>query len=226
MTLPTFLDTSYILSLVNTRDRFYQRARATSSLVSSPFLTTEAVLIEVGNSLSQARWRPLGAKTVNWLRHSPDIEVIPVDSLQRRAEQNQKTLDALAEDWLNQRLGLERYPDLEWREELGGWRTGIRGTTIDVYTVVGYSQVGYGPQEIADGLLPRLTIEQMHVAWRYYAEHPDEIDRILAEAQTEVSKARLYRRLGPEGYHPRSVPAKELGHDIVQDRSLERSMRS
>lgn len=80
MTLPTFLDTSYILALVNTGDRFHERARASSSLVSSPFVTTEAVLIEVGNSLSQERWRSLGVKTLNWLRHSPDIEIVPLDS--------------------------------------------------------------------------------------------------------------------------------------------------
>ena len=80
MTLPTFLDTSYILALVNTRDKFYERARATSGLVSPPFVTTEAILIEVGNALSQEKWRPLGVKTLDWLRHSPDIEVVPVDT--------------------------------------------------------------------------------------------------------------------------------------------------
>jgi predicted nucleic acid-binding protein len=80
MNVPTFLDTSYILALVNTRDTFHERARATSGLVSPPFVTTEAILIEVGNSLSQERWWPLGVKTLDWLRRSPDIEVVPVDT--------------------------------------------------------------------------------------------------------------------------------------------------
>jgi predicted nucleic acid-binding protein len=80
MTLPTFLDTSYILALVNTRDRFHERARATSRQVSPRFVTTEAVLVEVGNSLAQEKWRPLGVKTLDWLRHSPDIEIVAVDS--------------------------------------------------------------------------------------------------------------------------------------------------
>jgi predicted nucleic acid-binding protein len=80
MTLPTFLDTSYILAVVNTRDRFHERARATSSLVFPPFVTSEAVLIEIGNMFSREAWRSLGVATLNWLRHSPDIEVVPVDT--------------------------------------------------------------------------------------------------------------------------------------------------
>jgi uncharacterized protein (DUF433 family) len=134
------------------------------------------------------------------MKHTISLSEQTYRALQRQANQSQKPLDVLAEEWLKQRLDLERYPELEWREGLGGWRTGIKGTAIDVHTVIGYSQVGYSPQEIADELLPRLTIEQVHTALWYYAEYPDEIDRILAEAQTEASKARLYRRLGPDGY--------------------------
>jgi uncharacterized protein (DUF433 family) len=125
---------------------------------------------------------------------------------------------ALVEDWLKQRLDLERYPELEWREGPGGWRVGIRSTAIDVYTVVGHSQVGYSPQEIAEELLPHLTVDQVHAALRYYAEYPDEIDRILAEAQTEASKARLYRRLGPEGYR-RVTGLSEIPQVIREDRA-------
>ncbi|MBU0705529.1 MAG: hypothetical protein KKC18_16895 [Chloroflexi bacterium] len=55
-------------------------------------------------------------------------------------------MDALAESWLKQRLDLGRYPELKWRYGPGGWRVGIGDTAIDVYTVVGYSQIGYSPQ--------------------------------------------------------------------------------
>jgi uncharacterized protein (DUF433 family) len=121
-------------------------------------------------------------------------------ALQRQAEQTHQSLDTLAENWLRQHLDLERYPELEWRQGPGGWRVGIKGTAIDVYTVVGYSQAGYSPQEIASELLPRLSPEQVRAALRYYAEYPDEIEQILAESETEASKARLYRSLGPEAY--------------------------
>ena len=121
-------------------------------------------------------------------------------ALQRQAVHSRKPLDALAESWLKQHLDLERYPELEWRQEPGGWRVGIRGTAIDVYTVIGYSQAGYSPQEIADEMLPILSVGQVCTCLSYYAEYPDEIDQILAESETEPSKARLYRALGPVGY--------------------------
>ena len=54
--------------------------------------------------------------------------------------------------------------------------------------------------DIAGELLPRLSPEQVRAALRYYAEYPDEIERILAESETEASKAWLYRSLGPEAY--------------------------
>ncbi|MEE8391653.1 MAG: DUF433 domain-containing protein [Anaerolineae bacterium] len=121
-------------------------------------------------------------------------------ALQRQATRSRKPLDALIENWLKQRLDIERYPELKWRRGPGGWRVGIKNTAIDVHTVVAYSQAGYSPQEIASELLPRLSLEQVRVALGYYAEYPDEIDRILFESEDKVSKARLYRSLGPVAY--------------------------
>jgi uncharacterized protein (DUF433 family) len=118
-------------------------------------------------------------------------------ALQRQATRSRKPLDTLVEDWLRQHLDLKRYPELEWRQGAGGWRVGVKGTAIDVYTVVGYSQIGYTPQEIASELLPRLSPEQVQAALRYYAEYPEEVDRILAVSETEASQARLYRTVGP-----------------------------
>lgn len=121
-------------------------------------------------------------------------------ALQRQAGRSRQSPDTLAENWLRQHLDLEHYPELEWRQGPGGWRVSIKDTAIDVYTVVGYSHAGYSPLEIADELLPRLSPEQVRAALRYYAEYPEEIERILAESETEASKAWLYRSLGPEAY--------------------------
>lgn len=121
-------------------------------------------------------------------------------ALQRQATRSRKQLDALAESWLKQRLDLGRYLELKWRYGPGGWRVGIGDTAIDVYTVVGYSQIGYSPQEIAGELLPRLSLGQVRVALDYYAEYPDEIDQALSENEDRFSKARLYRSLGPVAY--------------------------
>ena len=136
-------------------------------------------------------------------------------ALQRKAEQNRQTAESLAAMWLTQRLDLERYPYLQWRQGEGGWRTGIKGTAIDVYTVAGYSQAGYTPQEIAASLLPQLSLAQVKNALQYYADHPAEIDALLAENETELAKARLYRALGPAAYH--QITGQSAEPSIIQE---------
>lgn len=80
MRTPTFIDTSYVLALVNADDDYHDAAVEMASQVQPPLVTTEAVLVEVGNSLSQARWRKLGFDTINDLRDDPTIEVVAVDT--------------------------------------------------------------------------------------------------------------------------------------------------
>ena len=77
---PIFIDTGYILALVNKTDQYHEQARATASLVYPPFITTEAVLTEIGNALAKARWRQLGMNTLKALRNDPNIETVPVDT--------------------------------------------------------------------------------------------------------------------------------------------------
>jgi uncharacterized protein (DUF433 family) len=135
------------------------------------------------------------------MSHTIQISEEIFSALQHQASQNELTPDALAELWLKQRLGLEKYPELGWRQGPSGWRVGIKNTAIDVYTVAGYSQAGYEAKEIANEILPRLTLQQVQSALTYYADHPAEIDQILAESAPEAVKARLYRTLGPKTYH-------------------------
>ena len=80
MRLPIFIDTGYILALLNTADEHHERAVVMSRQVEPPFLTTEAVLTEIGNALSRARWRALGYATIQDLRADPNIDVVPVDA--------------------------------------------------------------------------------------------------------------------------------------------------
>lgn len=77
---PTFIDTGYILALVNTTDQYHSQAQVAAFTVQPPFLTTEAVLLEIGNALARVRWRALGFATLNDLRTDPDIEVVTVDT--------------------------------------------------------------------------------------------------------------------------------------------------
>lgn len=80
MTPPIFIDTSYVLALANTADKYHERAYAASLLVQPPFVTTEAVLTEIGNAFSRIRWRALGFAIINDLRTDPNIETVPVDA--------------------------------------------------------------------------------------------------------------------------------------------------
>ena len=80
MKSPIFIDTGYILALLNTADAYHDRAVVASQLVKPPFLTTEAVLTEIGNALSRARWRALGYATIQDLRADSNIEVVPLDA--------------------------------------------------------------------------------------------------------------------------------------------------
>jgi uncharacterized protein (DUF433 family) len=123
------------------------------------------------------------------------------NALQKRAQFVQSSPDRLAEEWVRERLNLDQYPELALRQGESGWRMGIKGSGIDVYTVVGYSQLGYTPQEIAKEILPMLSLAQVRAALCYYADFPDEIDRILSLNDPDIAKARLYRSLGPTLYY-------------------------
>ncbi len=76
----TFVDTGYILALVNTTDKYHLQVRATASAITPPFITTEAVLIEIGNALSGLRWRKLAVDTLNDLRSDPNIQIVTVNT--------------------------------------------------------------------------------------------------------------------------------------------------
>lgn len=80
MKTPVFIDTGYILAAINTADKYHERAQIAAAYVKPPFLTTEAVLIEIANALAKHRWRALGVATLAKLRDTPDIEVVPLES--------------------------------------------------------------------------------------------------------------------------------------------------
>jgi predicted nucleic acid-binding protein len=80
MTEALFLDTSYILALVNTRDEFHHQAINLADKIDNRIITTEAILTEIGNALAKQQWRELAIDTLNDLRNDENIEIIPVSS--------------------------------------------------------------------------------------------------------------------------------------------------
>lgn len=80
MKKPLFIDTSYILALVNTRDEFHLQAKNVADQVDDKLITTEAVLLEVGNALAKPQWREIAVETLEDMRSDDDVEILSVDS--------------------------------------------------------------------------------------------------------------------------------------------------
>ncbi len=73
-----FIDTSYFLALVNSRDKYHQAAKILAAQVQPPFVTSSAVLFELGNALAKPPYRALGVRALQQIRADTRIEVVPV----------------------------------------------------------------------------------------------------------------------------------------------------
>lgn len=78
-----FADTSYWMALVNPRDQIHQRAiKVTQQLSSVRLLTTEMVLAELLNSLSDSLYREAVGRMVASLRQDRNLTILPQTSAQ------------------------------------------------------------------------------------------------------------------------------------------------
>jgi predicted nucleic acid-binding protein len=73
-----FIDSGHFLALADRQDAYHQKAVTLSRSLIGPFVTTEAVLVEVGNSLAGERWRVGGASMLASIRTNPNIEIVNV----------------------------------------------------------------------------------------------------------------------------------------------------
>ena len=80
MTDRVFLDTSFVLAMIDRRDQYHDRARAIRPMLDRvEVVTTEAVLVEVGNALSS--WnRPAACSFVDRCYRTPTIAVVAIDT--------------------------------------------------------------------------------------------------------------------------------------------------
>jgi predicted nucleic acid-binding protein len=77
--IPTFLDTSGLIAVVNVDDQWHELAEAVwLDVVASqvPLVTTSLVLIEIGDGLSRIKHRRLAVQLRDLLMASPQVEVI------------------------------------------------------------------------------------------------------------------------------------------------------
>ena len=54
MIKPIFIDTSYVLALLNSHDQFHQQALILADEIDGTLITTEAILTEIGNALAKS----------------------------------------------------------------------------------------------------------------------------------------------------------------------------
>jgi predicted nucleic acid-binding protein len=74
-----FIDTGYFLALVNRRDKYHREAQEISKVIRPPFVTSQAVLMELGNALSRPPARTLGMGALQQIRMDSGIEVLTID---------------------------------------------------------------------------------------------------------------------------------------------------
>jgi len=81
---PVFVDTVAWVALVNTRDQHHTLATEVMDELRSQqasLVTTEFVLLEVADALSEPMWRSKTVAFINGLRQLPILQIIPSDSI-------------------------------------------------------------------------------------------------------------------------------------------------
>ncbi len=77
-----FVDTAALVALGNKQDDWHDHAVTVSrqlTLAGCRFVTTDAVLLEVGNTFSRAPFKPVALRLIETARSSPRWRCIPVD---------------------------------------------------------------------------------------------------------------------------------------------------
>jgi len=76
--LKLFVDTLFVVALINTRDHYHQQATELADKYDGqPLLTTEAVLLEIGNALARG-YKAEAVQIIDHFLTSEDVEVVPV----------------------------------------------------------------------------------------------------------------------------------------------------
>lgn len=75
-----FLDTSYAVALSVVRDENHKRAVELADemeAANTHFITTRAILLEIGNALSRLRYRAAAISLLTALEKDPNVEIVP-----------------------------------------------------------------------------------------------------------------------------------------------------
>lgn len=78
-----YVDTAALVALGNKDDQWHEQAVQVSrqlTLTGCRFITTDAVLLEVGNTFSRALYKPVALRLIQTARQSPRWHCVPLDS--------------------------------------------------------------------------------------------------------------------------------------------------
>ena len=86
-----FLDTSYVIALSVPKDQNHKKAIQIADFLiidTAKLITTRAITLEIGNSLSAQKYRQAAVELLESLDEDPDVEIIPItEDLYRRGLQ-------------------------------------------------------------------------------------------------------------------------------------------
>ena len=131
-TSKVFLDTAYAIALSVESDEHHERAEELAEKLESEqtrLVTTQAILLEIGNALSKKRYRKAAVELLNALEQDPQVEIVQ-----------------LSEEFFGQALELFRNrPDKEWGlvDCVSFIVMQERGLTEALTTDVHYEQAGF-----------------------------------------------------------------------------------
>lgn len=77
---PIFVDSSFIIALINPRDRYHHQALALSDRVENyPLLITDAILLEIGNGLVRG-YKQQAIEIIEFYLDADEVKIVNLDS--------------------------------------------------------------------------------------------------------------------------------------------------
>ncbi|RME40592.1 MAG: PIN domain-containing protein [Caldilineae bacterium] len=78
MLKPIFVDTSFVIALINQRDQYHPLAvLLANEFENHPLLTSEVVLLEIGNALAR-KYKQEAITVIEAFLHAEDVTIIPL----------------------------------------------------------------------------------------------------------------------------------------------------
>lgn len=76
MATKIFVDTGYVIALINQRDQYHEQAlRLADEYEDQPLLTTDSILLEIGNALTRG-YKAQAIEIIDGFMSSDDVEIV------------------------------------------------------------------------------------------------------------------------------------------------------